>query len=259
MITETITREFKTKVCEEIRLLEEEKNRFRVFTPFRFDDGDHLSIVFKKEQNQWLLSDEGHTYLHLSYSINLKDLDNGTRHEILESILEEFQLEDRYGELIVRINENEYGEALYRFAQGLIKISDLTYLSKEIVKSTFYEDFRYLIEENIPKNRYTFDWFDQQHDPDGDYKVDCLINNLDTPLYIYAIPNDNKLKDTTISLLQFENWGNNFHSIAIFKDEAKMNQKVLRKFSKVCHKSFPSLKENSSEIVQYLRKPLIAS
>ena len=131
MITETITREFKTKVCEEIRLLEEGKNRFRVFTPFRFDDGDHLSIVFKKEQNQWLLSDEGHTYLHLSYSINLKDLDNGTRCEILESILEEFQLEDRYGELIVRINEDEYGEALYRFAQGLIKISDLTYLSEE--------------------------------------------------------------------------------------------------------------------------------
>ncbi len=54
MITETIpvVQDFKQKVCDEIRLLEEGKNRFRVFTPFRFDDGDHLSIVFKKENNQ---------------------------------------------------------------------------------------------------------------------------------------------------------------------------------------------------------------
>ena len=42
MITDTVTQQFKQQVCDEIRLLEEGKNRFRVFTPFRFDDGDHF-------------------------------------------------------------------------------------------------------------------------------------------------------------------------------------------------------------------------
>ena len=43
-------------------------------TPFRFDDGDHIAIVLKKEQGRWLLSDGGHTYMHLTYDINEKKL-----------------------------------------------------------------------------------------------------------------------------------------------------------------------------------------
>lgn len=258
MITQnqTITKEFKTKVCEEIRLLEEGENRFRVFTPFRFDDGDHFSIVLKKEKNQWLLSDEGHTYLHLSYTIDLEDLAIGKRREIIENTLQEFQLEDRYGEIIVKIDDNEYGEALYRLAQGLINIYDITYLSREIVTSTFYEDFRLLIEENVPKNKYEFQWYDKINDPDGDYKVDYVINNLKTPLYIYGLGNDNRVRDANISLLQFDKWGHKFFPIAIFDNQEKINKKVLNKFNKVCNKSFASLKYNRSEIVDYLRQML---
>lgn len=260
MITETIpvVQDFKQKVCDEISLLEEGKNRFRIFTPFRFDDGDHLSIVFKKENNQWLISDEGHTYLHLSYRIDLEDLETGIRKELIEYALNEFQVEDRYGELIIKVKNNEYGNALYRFIQVLIKITDISYLSKERVKSTFYEDFRSLIEENIPKNRYTFDWYDQEHDPDGVYEVDCYINNLATPLYIYALSNDNKVRYTNISLLQFEKWENNFYPIAIFEDQSKLTKKVLTKFSKVCKKQFSSLENNRLEIVNYLR-PMLSS
>ena len=42
MTIETIERDFKTKVCEKIRLWGEGVDRFRVFTPFLFEDGDHL-------------------------------------------------------------------------------------------------------------------------------------------------------------------------------------------------------------------------
>ncbi len=104
MITDTIIQEFKRKVCEEIRLIEEGTNRFRVFTPFRFDDGDHLSIVLKKEQNQWVISDEGHTFMHLSYCIDSADLMAGTRKQLIDYALNEFQVQDRYGELIVIIH-----------------------------------------------------------------------------------------------------------------------------------------------------------
>ena len=259
MITEAITQEFKRKVCEEIRLLEEGKDRFRVFTPFRFDDGDHLAIVFKKEKGTWLLSDEGHTYLHLSYRIDPNDLAIGTRRELIDYALQEFQVEDRYGELIIKISEDEYGDALFRFSQALLKISDISYLSRERVKSTFYEDFRALIAKNVPKNRYTFEWYDHQHDREEVYQVDCYINNLERPLYIYALPNDNKVRDTTISLFQFEKWENNFYPVAIFQDEKQISKKVLRKFSKVCEKQFPNFKNSQQEIIVYLQKQLSLS
>ncbi len=50
------------------------KDRFRVFTSFMFDDGDHISIVLKKEQDGWVLSDEGHTYMHLTYDMSEKKI-----------------------------------------------------------------------------------------------------------------------------------------------------------------------------------------
>ena len=47
MNTNNIERDFREKVCGEIRLLDEGMDRYRVFTPFQFDDGDHLAIVYR--------------------------------------------------------------------------------------------------------------------------------------------------------------------------------------------------------------------
>ena len=74
-----IDRDFREKVCAEIRVLDEGMDRYRVFTPFQFDDGDHLAIVLKRKASQWLLSDEGHTFMHLTYPVDEKELQRGTR------------------------------------------------------------------------------------------------------------------------------------------------------------------------------------
>ena len=39
---ESIERDFKDKVTEKLRLSSEGMNRYKVFTPFMFEDGDHL-------------------------------------------------------------------------------------------------------------------------------------------------------------------------------------------------------------------------
>lgn len=259
MAIDTIEREFKQKVCEELRLAQEGRDRFRVFTPFIFEDGDHLSIVLKKENGYWMLSDEGHTYMHLTYRLGEDDLESDTRQKIISNTLSEFQVQDRLGELILKISDEHYGEALYKFAQALLKICDITYLSRERIKSTFYEDFRALISENIPKERYIFDWYDTRHDPEGVYKVDCHINNMIEPLHIYALPNDTRIRDATISILQFEKWRVSFRPIAIFQDAEIINKKVLRRFSRICDKQFPRLEENKNEIIKYIQEAISLS
>ena len=93
MNIESIEKNFKKKVCEQIRLESEGINRFRVFTPFLFDDGDHLSIVLKKDQHEWILTDEGHTFMHLSYDIDSKDLLKGTRQKLISDALSVFNAE----------------------------------------------------------------------------------------------------------------------------------------------------------------------
>ena len=107
-----------------MRLAAEGMERYRVFTPFLFEDGDHLAIVLKKEGPGWVLSDEAHTYMHLTYDIDEKDLQRGTRQKIISNTLSTFRIEDRDGELVLSVPAERYGDALYSFVQALLKITD---------------------------------------------------------------------------------------------------------------------------------------
>src|SRR5437773_7825533 len=117
MSTEIIETDFKQKVSEHVRLKSEGVNRYRVFTPFMFEDGDHLAIVLRHESDRWVLSDEGHTYMHLTYDIDEKDLQKGTRQKIIGNALDAFTVEDREGELMIPIQDERYGDALFSFVQ----------------------------------------------------------------------------------------------------------------------------------------------
>ena len=256
MTIETIEKEFKSKVCDKIRLFGEGLDRFRVFTPFQFEDGDHLAIVLKRENLNWVLSDEGHTYMHLTYDLDEKDLYRGTRQKVITNALSMFQVEERSGELMLRIDNEQYGDALFSYIQALLKVSDISFLSRERVRSTFLEDFRSLMEESVPEERRVFDWNDPQRDPRSMYMVDCRVNGLARPFFVFALPNDDRVRDATIALHQFENWEIPHRSLGIFEDQEAINRKVLARFSDVCEKQFSSLGSNHERIARYLIESL---
>lgn len=253
MDTIAIEKEFKKKVCDKIRITSEGKERFRIFTPFMFEDGDHLAILMKvSPKGKWVISDEGHTYMHLSYDLDMKDLEKGTRQKIISSALSAFGIKDEEGELIAEVENESYGDALYSFIQGALRITDVNFLTRERVRSTFYEDFKSFISEKVPQERRAFDYHDSQHDPEAKYVVDCKVNGMKRPLFVFAIPSDDKCRDATINCLQFEKWDIPFRSLAIYEDQEAINRKVLARFSDVCEKQFSSLNLNKDRLEKYL-------
>lgn len=190
MNTAVIETSLREKVGAKTRIAMEGDERFRVFTPFLFEDGDHLAIVLKKRENMWVLSDEGHTYMHLTCDLDEKDFQKGTRQKIIGNALSAFRVEDRDGE------------------------------------------------ETVPNTRRVFNWHDPVHDPRASYAVDYRIGNIPRPAMVFALPNDDRTRDATIALLQFEKWGLTRQSLGIFEDQEQVNRKVLSRFTDVCEKHY---------------------
>jgi hypothetical protein len=249
-----IEKEFKEKVCKEIRLMQEGIERYRVFTPFQFDDGDSFAIVLKKSGDNWILSDEGHTYMHLSYELEIDSLDKGNRAKIISTTLSIFGISENKGVLFSIVNDENMGNVFYNYVQALIKITDLTYLNRERVKSTFWEDFKTFMSQKVPEERIKFNFHDNQHDPQGKYPIDCHINHMEKPLFVFAIGNDDQCNVSTINILQYEKWGLQFKSLAIFEDQEEISRKAVARFSDVCEKQFSSLTANTERIEKYLKE-----
>ena len=247
-----VQKDFKEKVCEEIRLIPEGLSRYVVSHPFTFDDGDHYIVILKKIGEDWLLSDEGHTIMHLSYEdINLQ---HGGYREIIDNTVSAFSLENRQGELVVRIPETRFGDALFSFIQALVKISDIKYLQRERIRSLFIEEFKGFLGETIHQQYRQFDYYHPERDPQRVYTVDCLLKAKARPIFIFGITGDSKCQTATNIIYWWEKQQPLFDVMAIFENQEDINRKVLARFSDVCGRQFSNLPTNRDRIKGYIEE-----
>ena len=190
--------------------------------------------------------------MHLTYDIDERKLFSGTRERIISNALSTFKVEDRFGELILEVRDARFGDALYAFAQALIKMGDVLCLSQEYVQPTFMDDFQLLLKGIIPENRREFDWYDEEYDSSKRYTVDCRINGLPEPIFVYALSNNDRIRDATIKIQQVTQWNIPFRPLGIFQDRESANQQVVGRFDDVCEDQFPKMEANRNKIIEYI-------
>lgn len=255
MDIKSLEKEFRKKVCNEIELFPEGKDRFVISAPFTFEDGDFLNVVLKKNGAGWYFTDEGHTFMHLSYDD--LDFERGKRKEIINSVLETHYLENDSGELKCTVEDNYFSDAFYTFIQGLIKVTDIAFTKRERIRSLFYEEFQEYL-RNFFGDKCNFDYKEPIKDPRGKYPVDCYVEN-EVPLFIFGIYNNDKCRDAMITCLTYERWGFSFTSIGIFENQEDINKKVLARFSDVIEKQYSNLSASKERLPDYLKKIHILS
>ena len=124
ILIDRIERELREKVSEEVQLMAKGLGRYQVFTPFCFNDGDHLTSLLKQDGPRLFLSDEAHTYMCLSFDMDEQEFLSGPLRQIIADALSKFHVEDRNGELLLDLSDRQYGDALYSFIQALLAITE---------------------------------------------------------------------------------------------------------------------------------------
>lgn len=242
------------KVSGKVSLLQEGSNRYRVFTPFRFDDGDRFVIVLEQSGTNWVFRDEGHTLMHLSYRIDEADLHQGNRGEVISNALTESNVANRDGDLLADASSSDLGDRFFDFIQALSRIADVLILSRERVRSTFWEDLTKLVKSSTNPTAITQGWFDRIRDPNRNYLVPFRLEAPKKPVLVYGLPSEVTVRDATITLLKFETWGLKSNSVGVYENQEEIGSKVVARFSDVVGKQFSGIESNKDRIRTYLHE-----
>jgi hypothetical protein len=256
MTTADIIESFRQKVSREIDLEAEGVGRYIVYTPFMFDDGDHYVVVLRRENDQWVLTDEAHTFMHLSYAE--VDLMQGTRARVIDQALTSYQVENNGGELRIAVPDEAFGDALFTMVQAIGRITGTALWTRERVRDTFEEDFRALLQEAVPGDLLAFNYADPAIDPDRIYPITCRINGMARPCFVFAVANDAQCRDATITCYHYERHDWRFSSVVIFRDQMEIGRRPLAQLSDVTGKMFASLGARD-RIGAYLRDDILGA
>ena len=110
-------------------------------TPFTFPDGDHYAIYLSETPSGGvLLSDRGHTLMHVSYEYDVDAFYEDPRAALRERIVREAGIKEHEGVFSIETAPDQVADAAFRLGQALTKVYDLIFLGGARSSSTFCDD-----------------------------------------------------------------------------------------------------------------------
>ena len=231
------------RLCTEIRIHQRQDDVLMIESPFTFPDGDHFPIYLTETTGGVIkLSDRGHTLMHVSYEHDVDLFYDGARASLREQIVRECGLKEDEGIFSIEAPPDEVAAALFRFGQALTKIHDLTFLSRERVSSTFYEDLRGLVFRILDDEFVETDYIAPGVPEANHYPVDYRFEGKEGgSVFLYGVPSRDKARLTTIMLSHFLLYRVPFESVIVFANQQEIPRLDLARLTNVSGTAVASL------------------
>ena len=107
-----------------------------ITTPYLDRHNDYLQIYIKRQNGDYLLTDDGYILGDLERS-GCK-LDTPKKHALLTMTLNGFGVQLANGELTIRASQENFAQKKHNLIQAMLAINDLFYLAMPTVASVFF-------------------------------------------------------------------------------------------------------------------------
>lgn len=254
MNTKDMLDAIKKSLCSGVEIEEKGIDRYVIHTDFTYPDGDELRIILKKQDGEWLFTDEGHTLMWLSYeNFNLK---TDTRSDLFFRTLSSNHAVLEDGRICIRFETGRIRGAIHSMIQALIQTADLLYMDRENVRSTFIEDlqavFRGRVDmRDVETNKVI------KNQKGEEYLIDVYVKGSEgmDPLLVFAVSNKDKCKDAAMAMITLAAEDKmQFTSLAVIDSMAEIPPSDRDKLINRADKTYIGLSEMNAGLERFLKK-----
>ena len=219
-------------------LYERRAGALQLIAPISHEDGDMVDIYLQQSPRgaeQVRICDFGMALMRLSYSF---EINSPTRRGILESILINSGVRNDNGNLYIDAPIDSLYEGILQFAGCVQKVSSMSYWSREVVRSAFYDDLAEYVRSSLAV-------FSPEQDvaplPDYPISIDWQLTHNDRNFYVFGVRGNDKAKTVTIALLEFQKANLPFISLVIHEDIEELGSKETLMLMRNADRQYPAI------------------
>lgn len=222
---------------------------FRIYAPFFHEDGDMLSVYLDLNNDTALLRDYGNTLMRVAYYF---DFESDNKRRILNEITRSYNGLMVNDEIQMFVNNSDFMMAIYQFSQLVAKVSNISILQRETVKSLFF-DYLY---DFVNKELGDYSIAKQQTpSSDSSLVVDYVIK-AERPIYLFGVNGDPKASKTIITCLSFQSEKIPFRSLIVHEDLESLSAFNRKQITNTADKQFSTFDSFRSDGKAYLKREI---
>ena len=237
----------------EIGFRKKSEGAYKILLPFYHEDGDMYDVYLEMplDGSETLrITDRGLTLMKLSYAT---DISAKTKKKMIAAIAAQNNVAVDNGEIFIESTRSAFQQALYPFMQAIIKVSGLDELSKETVKSMFYEMFVDFVESSFMDRGLTRDY--APIESDNNLKVDFMIAS-NKPVFLFGVRDKTKASKVIISCLNFQQSNIPFRSLVVHDNFEKLDSFNKKQITNISDKQFCTLDDFVRDGASYVRREI---